>query len=685
MYNISTNKINVSIDEQRGVISSVVVGGKERCVGSCPIFTARFRDRDGECYYINSTEAKSVKTDSFGLLFEGFEGDFSPLSVKILINASDVIEWRAEVAGVPEKYALEWIELPSVALPRLIENCADGGRIIFPYNEGMIVSNEKLLPRYDMEFPMSGAYFIFPNMVCSQFLAYLFDDVGLYIGAHDSERGFKGIDFYEYENSLVLTIRPYSGVDFGEDYKMLFPVVWQVCDSDWRAACEIYRKWFEANLPSNLVPIKENKALPDWYEKSPLIVTYPVRGIHDMDKMEPNALFPYTNALPILNKIKNATECQIMALLMHWEDTAPWAPPYMWPPFGGEALFNEFRDALHENGDLLGVYCSGFGYTLRSTLIESYNCEKQIERDGVLDGVCHSPANKPELGRTCTPYQRYGYDICPVSKKGKEILQEGFTPIFKSGADYAQILDQNHGGGQYMCYARGHGHPPMPGKWMTEHMQKLLAKWSEDAPNMIFGCESAAAEPFIGGLLMSDNRYELNYPFGLPIPVYAYIYHEYVRNFMGNQCGCPFEPYVDTLRYRLAYSFSIGDVMTLVLSPNGDLMTHWGTHDFEHAPDMEKTLEFIKNVSRLYRDGAKEYLYSGKMTCAPEIECEKITIPLFRGQKTVSVPCILSSAWEAEDGKSAYIVLNPEDAFVDFKIGNESYTVAPLDGMLIIR
>lgn len=683
MYKLFANKIELTVNTRAGVISSLIIDGKERCDGICPVFNARFRDLTGECLTIDATGARNACVNGNALIYTGFDVPFSDLSVKITVSTGEGIFWQVAVDNVPPEYALEYIEIPKICLPRLVENNPNGGKILFPYDEGIMVTNENLLPRYEPEFPMSGAYFIFPNKLCSQFMAYLFDDVGLYMGAHDPKRSFKGVDFYSHGEGVALQMRLYSGGDFGKSFKTDYPIVWQVFNGDWRAAAEIYRAWFECNLPPRIVKVRENNALPNWYRESPLVVTYPVRGKHDMDKMEPNELFPYTNALPILERIKNDTGCRIMALLMHWEGTAPWAPPYVWPPFGGVELFNEFRDALHKNGDLLGVYCSGFGYTKQSTLIESYNCEKKIEEEDVLRGVCHSPKNKPELGITCCPYQRYGYDICPASKRGREILDEAYSPLFKSGIDYAQILDQNHGGGQYMCFGRDHGHPPMPGEWMTSNMQSLLTEWNKSAPNMLFGCESAASEPFIGNLLMSDNRFELNYPFGKPVPVYAFIYHEYIRNFMGNQCGCPFEPKYDTLRYRLAYSFSIGDIMTLILAPNGDLMTHWGTHDFESAPNMEKTLLFIKNMREFYNGDAAEYLCYGRMSTAPDISCEEIKIPLFRGQEFSTLPRLPSSVWEGKDGKAAYIVVNPEDVPVPFTIGDNSYEIEPLSALLI--
>ncbi len=683
MIRLFSDNIELTVNSQGGVISSLKLGGVERCVHETPLFVIRLRDVVGEAHYLNSTEATSVLVDGTVISFSGFSGDFSSLLAKVVITADAAIDWRINVHSVPNGYAVEWIEFPKICLPKLIEGCEQGGKILFPYNEGMLVSNENLLPRYEPEFPSSGAYFTFPNMVCSQFMAYLFDDVGLYIGAHDIKRGLKGVDFYPYEGGLALQMRLYSGCDFGQDFIPDFPIVWKSCTGNWMSAAEIYRDWFEKNLPPRAVTLRENDSLPEWYKGSPLIVTYPVRGWHDYDSMEPNDLFPFTNALPILNYMKEKSGAQIMSLLMHWEGTAPWAPPYVWPPYGGEEGFNKFKEELHKNGDLLGVYCSGFGYTLHSKLTE-YNNRAEVEKGDVLHGVCHSPQNKPELGITCT-YQRVGYDICPASDMGRKILDEAYAPLFATDIDYIQILDQNHGGGQYLCYAREHNHPPMPGEWMTGNMQSLLNDWNSAAPHMVFGCESAAAEPFIGNLLMSDNRYELNYPFGKPVPVYAFIYHEYLRNFMGNQCGCPFEPKFDTQRYRMAYSFSIGDIMTMTLAPNGKLMSHWGTHDFESAPDMDKALTFVKNVTEFYNGGAKEYLYGGKMKNAPEIKCEEIKIPLFRGQEFSTLPRLLSSCWEAKDGKTAYIVVNPEDEPVPFSIEKEKYECPALNAVLIIK
>ncbi|MBR7101501.1 MAG: hypothetical protein IKC74_04365 [Clostridia bacterium] len=681
---ITSKNIKVVLETDKGYISSLIIRGKERRKDICPLFIVRLRDKGGECYYLRSTDASKYNISDSAVTYTGFNDDLSGVSVTVKYEADEDIYWFAQISCVPDKYAVEWIELAKICLPRLVDNDPQGGKIVFPYDEGILLTDETLLPRYEPEFPMSGAYFIFPNKVCSQFISYLFDDCGLYIGAHDTKRGFKGVDFYRNGSGISLQIRLYTGADFGEDYESDYPIVWRSCEPNWKSPTAIYREWFEKNLPDNIIPIKENKSLPEWYENPPVIVTYPVRGIHDYDEMYPNALFPYTNALPHLYKIKNETGCRVMSLLMHWEGTAPWAPPYMWPPYGGVEEFNKFRDALHGSGDLLGVYCSGLGYTLQSKLVREYNTADLIKEKGHIKAMCQSPKGKPELGITCT-YQRIGYDICPASNKGKEILDEGYAPIFSSGADYAQILDQNHGGGQYMCYAREHNHPPMPGEWMTSNLQDILAEWNKKAPNMLFGCESAASEPFIGNLLMSDNRYELNYPYGTPIPIYAFIYHEYVRNFMGNQCGCPFEPKVDTLRYRLAYSFSIGDIMTLTLAQNGDLMTHWGTHDYVNCPDMEKTLKFIKNVTAFYNSVGKRYLYCGKMSTEEKFECEEITIPLFRGRKFAPLPRLLYSSWENKDEKTAYIVVNPEDVSVKFKIENTEYEAQALNATLIIR
>ena len=87
--------------------------------------------------------------------------------------------------------------------------------------------------------------------------------------------------------------------------------------------------------------------------------------------------------------------------------------------------------------------------------------------------------------------------------------------------------------------------PPVPGSWQVDEVNSILEDVYQD--KKIFGCESAAAEPFIKNLLFSDNRWTLAELVGDAVPAYAYIYHSRVNNFMGNQTCCEFRFHEDDI------------------------------------------------------------------------------------------------------------------------------------------
>ena len=149
-------------------------------------------------------------------------------------------------------------------------------------------------------------------------------------------------------------------------------------------------------MPEGLKKLSENTELPRWYEDAPIVVSYPVRGLFDTDEITPNKLFPYENAMPFIDELARKTNARIMVLLMHWEGTAPWAPPFVWPPYGGEEALRTFIDKLHAHGHLIGVYLSGIGFTEKSNLMD-YDCTKLIEEGGYKRDFVVSPE-----GRDCT-------------------------------------------------------------------------------------------------------------------------------------------------------------------------------------------------------------------------------------------------------------------------------------------
>lgn len=665
VYRLNNSVIKISLEERRVV--SFIFKGDELIKGNIPFFAIKTRDKNGKTSFLDAFNFEYIKSDNKHY----FSNQLFDVALSINKKSENELTWGIDIKN-KSTLLIEQVEIMSIGLlDKLVEEVGGKGQIVIPYNEGALVSNlsrrlKSPFGYYEADYPSLGKYFVFPNMLCSQFVAYLVNGGGIYFGMHDPSRTTKHLDFNLCGNALKIQMRTFTNTNYGEDYHMPYNCVMHIFDGDYYDAFEIYRKWFDDNLPNYLIPIKDNKEIPNWYHDSPLVVTYPIRGNSDSDtKMIPNSKFyPYLNQIDILKDIENKTDSRVMALLMQWESHAPWCPPFYWPPYGGEEMFDEFVDACHNNGFLIGLYASGLSYTLES-LLSSYSNKDDFDKQNIKSIVCTN--TNQEAKSTIVSNIRHGYDLCPSMEETKLIIADEINKALSHKLDYIQVLDQNHGGCSYFCYSDNHGHIPAPGCWQQVETNKLLDMINNH--NSLLGCESAAAEPFISKLLFSDNRFILNYYIGEPIPLYSYIYHEYVNNFMGNQICMSLENNPHSYTYRLAYSFLCGDMLTIILNSEADLLDAWC---LTQTVNKEVVLGFIKRLNRWRRD-MTQYLHYGKME-----KPEKITTSLQEfineDKSVLKVNSVLTSAFS--DGKKTIQFLvnfNLEAKRITFQEEKEIY------------
>ena len=659
-----TNQVplQLSLDSCYTRLSSLKLGQHELIQHrQNPIFSLALRDTHGQLLQYSAFDSThvdfSVHNSKSSISYTLAEGK---LNVIVSYCIQDKIIWNIHIEN-QTACAIEYIDFPNISCYGTYQENGGQASVLWPYNEGVLIKNsDRKKEMADPVFPSQGNYGMFPYMVSAQFMLFLTGDMGLYMGVHDATRSPKGLDFCTDGSSTTFRTRLFTGAGFGESVSTDYDVVWEGFAGTWYHGAEIYRNWLETAIPDNAKKVCNDDRLPQWYrDDMPVVLTYPVRGVHDMDEMQPNKLFPYCNALPHIEHYSQTFDSKIMALLMHWEGTAPWAPPYVWPPYGGEDIFNDFAEKLHKGGNLLGVYCSGFGFTEQSNLIPEYNQADKIPH--LKHAFNTAPDGSMPHSAICTA-QRIGYDICPACEAGEKLLSEALDPLLHSTVDYVQVLDQNHGGSMYFCYSKDHGHPPVPGQWMTDATSRLLKKWTAQNPHILFGCESAAAEPYIGLLKLSDNRYELNMAMGEPVPVYAFLYHEYLHNFMGNQIGSPFDSDAINSIFRIAYSFLAGDLITLTLTQDGKIATAWGQRDFSILPDADRVENFIAQCCSWHKYYPKLF-QSGRMVAPIPFSCGITSLP-FGGNypQSQTQASVLSTAWQTE-GKTIQFLANytPED------------------------
>ena len=110
--------------------------------------------------------------------------------------------------------------------------------------------------------------------------------------------------------------------------------------------------------------------------------------------------------------------------------------------------------------------------------------------------------------------------------------------------------------------------------------------------------------------------------------------------------------------YRLAYAFTAGDMLTVVIDGKGDVLHAWCDYvkPQEKHVDKDVALSFIKTLNSWRQKGGKNFLHYGKMISPMELQCTKEKF-LLEDKKTYLVcDSVLSAAYEYGGERVQFLV-----------------------------
>ena len=628
------------------VLSLCGADGAERVVPADEAFTLQLLDNAGIPTRIRSSKCAFEVRDGGTLVWH------HPLGLEVTLTVRPEpgggFAFTPEVRDLPGGMLLEWFDGPQIHI-------ANDRLLYWPFYDGCEVSD--LANREGSAWsdyrplgwtPRRKAWgALYPGHAQMQFLAAYRDGAGLYFAADDRRHIPKAIEYdWMTPDATRLSLQTFCS-DLAPDgsWRPALTYVVRPYRGGWMEACAMYRDWVRT-LPGFDHP----PARPAWMRDSPVVLIYPVQGEGlDHGSMKPNGYFPFINVLPHVARYAARLDSRILALLMHWEGTAPWAPPYLWPPLGGEEGLAALRDALHGDGHLLGLYGSGTAWTQRS-MINGYSQEARCAAEELERHMMRGPRGEIDATICNDPEaQRLGYDLCLADTWSQETVADEIAKVARFGVDYCQFFDQNIGGGTLLCYARDHNHPPLPGAWLTDAMlalqRRLLDETARAGSSMLLGCEASAATPYARNLFFNDSREGSGAAFGRPVPGVPFVFHEWMCNFSGNQIGHTCDPF-----YRWTRAFHYGDMMALVLGRNGHLATAWGVPWDEAAvADEEALVRLVRDFCALRRRHP-EFLLEGRMAF-PFVECASSATRIKEAGRTHEAADILTSFWEVASGR----------------------------------
>ena len=559
--------------------------------------------------------------------------------------------------------------ITGIAYPFLIsryqlEGTPGSEALLYPLNAGLLKKAPQPRELEPDSFhawrftPENGDTFHYPGQVFAQFLAYYNDRAGMLAMCDDTEGALKLI---KPVHRSGLRLGFFHAGDWRQPHELGYTFLLRSFRGDWYNAADIYRRWSSCQPWS--VPLEKRPEIPGWLLDSPVHVILRIQGRIDEGPVEPNECFqPYEKAIPLLEQTAEALDSPIAPIIMAWEKKGPWVYPDCFPPAGGDESLRRFTQMAREHGWHVGSYCNGTRWVTEQYWSGYDGHDYFLEQKGG-ETLCRTVENTYWQERWDTSW-RHSYAACLEVERTRKTAEDFCLRLAGDGLDYIQFLDQNVGCTAFPCYAEDHGHPPMPGQWMTKACERLgdtfRSVCRESGRPMAFALEQPCCEYFLRDIHICDVRVG---PPGHPyykggfIPLAQFLHHEYIL-FQG-AFGCGQEPY--HLPIRTAANFVWGNIPGGVLTGDGDFVNRdhpqpWGVWE-PKLGNNSNTFAIMKSAAAVRRGAGRPYLVYGRMQKPAHLE-EIRTMSWQYGDFANEAPAVFDCLWEAPDGRLGLALAN---------------------------
>jgi len=627
------------------------------------LFQLGLQEPDGNMRTLSSSQAKqsSVQKD-FGpekarlvLTYQALAG--LDLVVRVLVEAKPkepFFYWTLQVENRTGK-PISWIRFPLVAAPGAIGQPEDD-LLVLPALPGALIRNPS--GAWPMGYTVSLSY---PGNLSAQFVSYQDRSAGLYLASMDAQGHPMGFAVGKRREGILLCHQWHPLPAQVQVWESPYPVVLAGVQGSWHQAADLYKQW-AVRQPWCAKTLAQREDIPDWWKQGPLVYVSSVRTYDEKGQCTGSY---YPSMIEHLRAVREKVGGPVVVMLAGWEKHRTWTGGDYFPIFDEPRALPVLAQMRRE-GFRPFFFLSGLFYTFRN---EGVDPGEIPGADRSMSSFVLDKEGKPQVfvldeSRPNRPWRRLSYQFCPAVPATKDFFLQVVDHAVQRGVDVLQ-MDQTVSGAGAVCYAKDHGHQPGPGLYPTQDFHDLLRQirqhGKQKSKEFVLFHEEPHEQliPLVDGFHVREyyeKRWYRSFPGAVGIPLFSYLYHEYAIGYGGDSAGLSPANSRELVRTH-ALNLVTGRTPGVAL---------WGAHGrfFDAHPNQ---IRLIRTHCQLLQTRARDFLMLGRMLLPLELDVPTITFhyptdhPKAAAQP-VEDRAVLTSSWQAPDGRVGHLLVNISDS-----------------------